>query len=159
MPPPPSMSSCLLRGQLIDFNWQMLLQCSSCLCIFGMILELIFHLFQVCPFMYNSDLKRRISFLSTSWWTGVCVCVCVVCVCVVCVWCVYGMCVWCVCVWYVCGVCVVCVCVRGVCAVCVVCVCGMCVVCGSGSVGDCECVCVCVDTDGPSAPWGLSVDC
>ena len=39
------------------------------------------------------------------------------------------------------------------------CVCGMCVVCGSGSVGDCECVCVCVDTDGPSAPWGLSVDC
>lgn len=42
---------------------------------------------------------------------------------------------------------------------CSVCVCGMCVVCGSGSVGDCECVCVCVDTDGPSAPWGLSVDC
>ena len=56
----------------------MLLQCSSCLCIFGMILELILHLFQVCPFMYNSDLKRRILFPSISWWTGVCVCVCVV---------------------------------------------------------------------------------
>lgn len=54
----------------------MLLQCSSCLCIFGMILELILHLFQVCPFTYNSDLKRRIWFPSTVWWTGVCVCVC-----------------------------------------------------------------------------------
>ena len=61
------------------------------------------------------------------------------------------VCVLCVCVLCVCGVCMVCVCG--------VCVCGMCVVCGSGSVGDCECVCVCVDTDGPSAPWGLSVDC
>ena len=41
-----------------------------------------------------------------------------------------------------------------------VCVCAMCVVCGSESVGeDYECVSVCVDINGPSAPWGLSVDC
>ena len=77
LPPSPFMSSCC-GGQLIDFNWQMLLQCSRCLCIFGMILELILHLFQVCSFMYNSDLRGGILFLSTFWWTGVCVCVCVV---------------------------------------------------------------------------------